>query len=64
MWGGRSDHEVVAAVTTCAWQRLTTRRPSVQSPLCWWAVADERKALAELQRATHELLPDPEGELR
>jgi hypothetical protein len=24
----------------------------------------ERKALAELQRATHELLPDPEGELR
>jgi len=28
------------------------------------AVADERKALAELQRATNELLPDPEGELR
>jgi hypothetical protein len=28
------------------------------------AVADERNALAELQRATHALLPDPEGELR
>ena len=24
----------------------------------------ERNALAELQRATYELLPDPEGELR
>jgi len=28
------------------------------------AAAYERNALAELQRAIHELLPDPEGELR
>jgi hypothetical protein len=27
------------------------------------AVAYKRKALAELERATRELLPDPEGEL-
>ena len=73
--GGRSDDEVVAAVTTCAQQRLTieerlggiidddtTTLGAVTSVLV--AVADERKALAELQRATNELLPDPEGELR
>jgi hypothetical protein len=27
------------------------------------AMAYQRNALAELQRASHELLPDPEGEL-
>ena len=64
MWRGRSDHEVVAAVTTCAWQRLTTRRRLGAVTCVLVAVADERKALAELQRATNELLPDPEGELR
>ena len=75
MWGGRSDHEVVAAVTTCAQQRLTiedrlggiidddtTTLGAVTSVLV--AVAYERKALAELERATDALLPDPEGELR
>ena len=40
----------------------TTTLGAVTSVLV--AVADERKALAELQRATHALLPDPEGELR
>ena len=74
MWGGRSDDEVVAAVTTCAQQRLTiedrlggiidddaTTLGAVTSVLV--AVAYERKASAELERATHELQPDPEGEL-
>ena len=44
---------------------MTTRRRlgAVTSVLVAVALP-ERKALAELQRATHELLPDPEGELR
>jgi hypothetical protein len=40
----------------------TTTLGAVTSVLV--AVADERNALAELQRATHELQPDPEGESR
>jgi hypothetical protein len=64
LWGGRCDDEVIAAMTTCAWQRLTTRRRLGAVTCVLVAVADERKALAELQRATNELLPDPEGELR
>ena len=39
----------------------TTTLGAVTSSLV--AVAYERKALAELERATHELQPDPEGEL-
>jgi hypothetical protein len=71
-WDGRSDDDVVAAVTTgrlTSEERLggiidddTTTLGAVTSVLV--AVAAERKALAELQRATNELLPDPEGELR
>ena len=42
----------------------TTRRTLGAVTAVLVAVADEPKALAELQRATHALQPDPEGELR